>query len=238
MHISLTLALGALGAALAVGTAQAGSLRVSPVLFEVSQARPTATLTLQNQGDAPMIVQVRVFLWRNGPTGDVLTPTTDVAASPPFATVAAGAEQTVRLVRVAPGPPVDEQAYRVLVDELPNPDRSDGHLVTLLMRHSMPLFVEGNGLRRPDVAWAVSADASGYHLTAANHGARRERIADVRLYDAAGALLAEQGGLLGYVLGGSGSDWRLSLKTGGAPSRLSIETDLGHQDVTVSRAAP
>jgi len=234
----LALAMGA--ACLLPAMADAASLRVSPVLFEMAPARPAATLTLHNEGDTPLTVQMRVFHWSNGPDGDVLTPATEVVASPPFSTVAAGAEQTVRLVRTDGKPLEGEQAFRVLVDELPAPDKADGTTVTLLMRHSIPVFVEGTASKQANVTWSVTADKDGFRLTAVNHGQRRQRIADMHVTDASGQVIAERDGLLGYVLANSTVEWRLPRKTGtaGAAVKLALETDLGHQDVSVSPAAP
>jgi fimbrial chaperone protein len=223
-------------AALAPVSADAASLQVSPVLFELQPGRNTATLSLRNDGDQAMTVQMRVFRWRNGAAADTLEPASDLVASPPFAQIAAGGEQTVRLVHASGAAVTGEEAYRILVDELPSPEAAEGHTVTLLVRHSIPIFLESPGVTRPAVAWSATSDGAAYRLNAINSGGRRLRIAGVRLYDAAGAVVAQQNGLMGYVLGASSVNWSLpgvSGANGAAPTRMVLQTDQGPLDVAL-----
>ena len=222
-------------------SAEAGALRVSPVGFNLDAARPAASLSLQNQAAEPLTVQVRVFLWRQDGGKETLEPTKDLVASPPFATLAAGAEQTVRLVRVGAIPASGETAYRILIDELPSAAANDGHSVTLLMRHSLPVFVAGASQQPPAVTWSLSTSTDGLAVTARNAGGKRLRLANVLLYDASGAQLAGQGGLLGYVLGGAEQTWTLARAQGAppaAPTRLRAETDQGAVDVVLDGVHP
>ena len=48
----------------------------------------------------------------------MLTPTNDVVASPPLASLQPNTDYTVRVVRTRKDPAVKEEAYRLLVDEL------------------------------------------------------------------------------------------------------------------------
>jgi fimbrial chaperone protein len=235
------LLLAALTAALAPLAARANSLQVSPVLFELPPGRNTATLSLQNQGDQPMTVQMRVFRWRNGDSGDQLDPASDLAASPPFAQIAPGGSQTVRLVHMSGAPITGEDAYRILVDELPPPDAAQGRTVTLLVRHSIPIFLEGPGATRPAVAWSARLDSGAYRLKAVNTGGRRLRASNVRLYDAQGRVLAYQSGLMGYVLGGSSVDWKVPADPNAQaapPVRLGLDTDQGPLNVALAPPKP
>src|SRR5690349_12830821 len=103
--------------------AAAGSLRVSPVMLQFVAPAGAAMLTLRNEHNEPVDVQARVFRWRQVNGKDELTPTTDVVVSPPITTLPASGEQTVRVVRVDKQPVAEEEAFRVIVDELPNPAR-------------------------------------------------------------------------------------------------------------------
>jgi len=70
---------------LASGFAEAATLSVSPVSFDIVAPRANAKLTLQNRGKEQVAVQVRVFRWVKKNGVDHLIPTRDVVASPPMA---------------------------------------------------------------------------------------------------------------------------------------------------------
>ncbi len=218
------------------GAATAGALRVSPVGFTLPPKQAAASLTLYNDGDAPMVAQVRVFRWTQDASGEHLTPTKDLVVSPPFVTLAPGADQLVRLVRIAGAPTEGEAAYRVLIDQLPAANADPGQQVVLLMRHSLPVFLQSPQSSPASLTWRVEASNGGVTLHAANVGGRRLRLADVALYDGEDRKLAGQGGLVGYVLANSEQAWTLPLAAdaaGHAPTRLHAESDLGPVDVVL-----
>src|ERR1051325_6493292 len=93
--------------------AQPASIRVSPVLAEVRAPAGATALTLRNDNDRPIDVQIRAFGWNQSNGVERLEPTTDVAVSPPLTTVPAGAEYTIRVVRVSRRSLDGEESYRV-----------------------------------------------------------------------------------------------------------------------------
>lgn len=134
-HMWIGLALCA-GMAFGAPAAQAASLSVSPTRLTTKGA--TAELTVRSGGAGGAIGQVRVMRVDRAGGKDVLTPTRDVAASPPALRLAPNQEMTVRLVRTAKTPVRGEECYRVLVDQLPGSEQA-GHMVQFTIRHSVPL---------------------------------------------------------------------------------------------------
>jgi fimbrial chaperone protein len=128
-------------ACLSVSAADAASLRVAPVLLDVASGQPGTTLRVSNDDKVPIRVQVRVYLWTHKGNDDVLSPTKAVVASPPIGVLKPGAENLVRIVRVATTPVTKRESYRVLVDQLPDPKQQAG-VVSILVRHAIPLFFE------------------------------------------------------------------------------------------------
>lgn len=130
------------GFALLAGVAPAStaSLRVAPVGFELTGGTATSTLRLRNEDDHPVAVQVRVFRWRDVNGGMLLEQTRDVVASPPLATLSPGSENIVRIVRLKKGPAGPREAYRVLVDELPDARARRSGQIKILVQHSIPLI--------------------------------------------------------------------------------------------------
>lgn len=189
--------------------AHAASLQISPVTVDLQPGQNAAGITLRNPGDHPLYGQVRIFKWDQTDTDDALTPTQDLIASPPLIQVATQGEQLVRLVRQAAGPSATEQSYRILIDEIPQPDTAAASGVTIRLRYSVPVFVEPAGaIGKPELSWHLLRDAQGWSLRVTNTGIRRGQISAVQLVDAGKTYMISKG-LLGYVLAGRTRQWRI-----------------------------
>jgi fimbrial chaperone protein len=127
---------------LAATGSHAAALRVAPVGLDVAHGGFTATLQVWNTGSAPVSIQVRVYRWTKKGGDDVLSPTKDVVASPPIATLKPGGENIIRIVRVASTKVTAREDYRVLVDQLPDPKAAKAGVITILVRHAIPLHFE------------------------------------------------------------------------------------------------
>ena len=239
MHLRPPIALS-LAAVLATGAhpASAGALQVTPVGFELPPGAAAAVLTVRNGDPTPMNVQVRVFTWRQVDGRDQLTPTDDVAVSPPIAPIGPASEHIVRVVRLIAAS-ATEASYRLIVDELPPPPGLGPQRVQLLLRHSIPLFFEAPGATPPKLAWTVAAGDHALTLTGANTGGRHARISNLKLLDAAGKIVAQHAGLVGYVLAGQAANWTLPTDTpaGARPVRLTADGDGGPIDVPLPPGA-
>src|SRR5215831_943893 len=81
--------------------ASAGSLQVEPVLVDVTAPGAASTITLRNEGAAPINAQIRVFRWSLVDGQEKLEPTDAVVASPPSVTLAPKGQYIARVVRVS-----------------------------------------------------------------------------------------------------------------------------------------
>lgn len=214
-HQGLTKALCLLAGILAglfCMVAQGATLQISPVMVDFQAGTNATGITLKNPGDTPLYGQVRVFRWEQANGEDVLTPTQDLVASPPLIQLGPHAEQLVRLVRTAHEPVAGEQSYRVLIDELPQPDAGTISGVMIRLRYSVPVFIEAaNGLAQPQLAWYLKRNAKGWVLRVSNTGSRRAQVASVQLVNEAGGVVGLNNGLLGYALAGRERSWQLAL---------------------------
>ncbi len=102
------------------GSVVAGQIQVSPVLVAVEAPAAAGQVSLTNGGTAPLTMQVRLFGWDQQNGEDAYHRTGSVVASPPILTIAPGQTSVVRLVRLEKTPPQGEEAYRLIIDELPN----------------------------------------------------------------------------------------------------------------------
>lgn len=226
--------LAALGAALCSVPAYASDLRVAPVVIEPLPGARTTTFTLINNESRALRAQVRVMRWSIDNGREVLTPTTDVVASPPQVSLKAGQHYLVRLVRTAKTPPVGEESYRILVDEVPDPKAAIAPgTVQLVLRLSIPVFFSDTPRRTPQVAWSVQREPGGTWLTATNTGNRRLRVSDLDL-TAGGASVFKQSGLVGYVLPGSTNRFPLTGSLPAGQLQLRATGDAGPVEAVIA----
>ena len=224
------LLLGLLTAGMAAisGMAGASGLQVAPVGLEFQPSSPAQGLWLTNTGSEALHAQVRVFHWTQADGKDVLTPTRALVTSPPMLTLAPGAQQLVRVIRLGTSDASgSEDAYRLLVDELPQSTQQDQTGVHYVLRYSVPVLVEP--ATPPDVAsigaslrWSLVHDDSGLALQVRNTGTTHAQLSDVSLLPPGGAPATVSAGLLGYVLPGMTMRWPLKVPA----SRLAPGTQL------------
>ncbi|MCD2519062.1 molecular chaperone [Massilia sp. G4R7] len=196
-------------ASLAMGTASAANLQISPVSISFRAGQTAAGVTLQNLGEQPLHGQVRVFVWDQKDGEDVLAPATDVVASPPIMEVAPNSTQTVRLVRRNPAPARGEQTYRILIDEIPKGDAAASG-VAIRLQYSVPVFVPpADEAAAPQLAWSIKRQDGAWFLEARNDGALHAQLGATTLRTQNGKEFQLSKGLLGYALPGRTRRWRL-----------------------------
>jgi fimbrial chaperone protein len=189
------------------GTASAGSFEAAPTTIEMPRGKPSAVLYLTNHQDTPLAFQVEAFEWRQDQGEDALAPTTALQASPPIARLAPGARQTVRLRYFGPVRP-QEQAFRLVITELPAPAAVEGQAVRVLLQFRLPLFVAGTSDAPADVRWTVARDGPDFVLTAQNEGGARAKLSRLELA-ASPEAKPIPGADLVYVLAGGHRTWRI-----------------------------
>ncbi|BEP55792.1 molecular chaperone [Variovorax sp. V118] len=211
--------LGLWGACLLGGGAvQAAGLQVSPVTLTLAPTRQGDGLWLSNTGTAPLDAQIRVFRWTQVDGQDRMEPADGLVVSPPMLQLPTDGRQLVRVIRNGPPPAGPaEEAYRVLVDELPVPQAAgaaaDGKKSNLnfVMRHSLPIFVSPAGAEPApaQLRWSLRREDGKAVLEVSNGGGVHAQLADLVFTGADGRAVAAYTGLLGYVLPGATMRWPL-----------------------------
>ncbi len=209
----------ALACMLAVACLQAGAtgLQVAPTTLTLAAARSADGLWLSNTGAEALHAQVRVYAWTQEGGEDHLAPSRALAISPPMLQLEPGARQLVRVIRVGAPPIGNEQAFRLIVDELPldvpapATEAKPGSATALkfTLRYSVPIFVAPATPTAADLeAHVISGDVPA--LEVRNAGSQHSQLA--------GLSLVVQGqredlvpGLLGYVLPGQTMRWPLKI---------------------------
>lgn len=124
------------------GAGIANTLTVSPTSISVPASAQTATIKVRSGNQGTAHGQVRVYRSVNAGQGEQLSPTDAVVASPPAFQLSPNQEATFRLVRQTNAPVQGQECYRVLIDQLPDPNQS-GVAVNFTIRHSIPLCFNG-----------------------------------------------------------------------------------------------
>ena len=206
MHLAIMS--GALGL-LASVPAYASGLQVSPVTVTLTARETADGLTLSNVGDYTVHAQVRVYHWRQGPDGDMLDPSTGLVISPPMVVLEPGGQQLVRVIRTKPAPAEGqaEDAYRIVIDELPVArDESEG--IDFILRYSLPVFIQPAGTEpTPSLTWSLIEADGKIGIGVANAGLKHAQIADVSIRWPDGSQTVLAPGLLGYALPGATRTW-------------------------------
>jgi fimbrial chaperone protein len=220
--------------------AHAGSFQVSPVRIDLGGTTLTAAVTIRNDGADPVVIQSSILAWSQSDGRDDYAPTSDALATPPIATIPAGGEQIVR-VGLRRGPErATELAYRLYVQEVPQPARATGTSLQVALRVGIPVFVAAAEPKAGKLDWkATLADDGQLRLVVANRSNAHLRIAGMTLAapDTKQELVRENG--LAYVLAGQTRAWVLKLPEPAPALRavnLHLFSDAGESDETVSVA--
>jgi fimbrial chaperone protein len=146
-------------AALGLAAGAVHAVTIAPVIVELSPARKVVSVTVTNPSESTVSFQAEVLAWSQPNGADRFEETDDLMVVPPIADIAAGASQIFRITpRIVPSS--REQAYRLILEdvtpEIAGPANSA--TVNLRVRHSLPVFVAGEG--KPGIAVRVAQCAA------------------------------------------------------------------------------
>ena len=250
-------AIPALLLALALPLAQAhaaASILVWPVDPVIEHDERAAALWIENRGNAPSLLQLRIFAWSQEDGADRYADQAEIVGTPPMIRIEPGKRQLVRLTRIIPTPPGVERAFRVVIDEVPMqaaPETPAAPAVGLKFqfRYSIPLFVYGEGLwwkiradrRRnpqsagqPDLSWRIFVQNGQKSLEIRNGGTVHARLTGA-YFRQGGTELPLAQGLFCYVLAGSSI---LRPIADGATATATLNATVNGSPRTLTMAAP
>jgi fimbrial chaperone protein len=122
--------------------ARSGEWRVSPVRLELGRNAKSGVVTVFNESDEPLQVQIRAFEWTQDAEGrDRYTKTEDLLFFPRMMIFAEKEERILRAgIRVPAAK--KEKAYRLYLEEIPGPRKDEGVNVAIAIRIGVPVFVK------------------------------------------------------------------------------------------------
>ena len=203
-------------------------MSVLPVNILFLPGQKASSLTVTNVGTSETAIQIRAYAWSQQDGDDQLTDSDAVVLSPPLATIPAGASQVVRLILRQP-PQGREATYRILIDQIPPP--AEPGVVHLVLRMSIPIFVQPPTRAVPHVQFHLEIDSGKLVLVGINDGLSHEVVHDIVLSASDGRKLKEESGASPYILAGATRRWSIaaqgSLPLPGETLQLTAHTDAG-----------
>lgn len=203
------------------GAAAAGSFSVTPVRVDLAAGTRVGVLTVRNDDQHPVTIEVQPLKWQLQDGNDITTPTRDVLATPPLFKLEPGAEQIIRVALRAPAPTDKEGSYRLMLAEVParaTLARQEKQLQVAL-RLSVPVWVAAAQPTKPDVQWSVTAlPSQQVRVRAENHGSGHLQVADFHVKQNSSAQPLARQPVAFYLLPGQSREW--TLETSGALASL------------------
>jgi fimbrial chaperone protein len=209
--------------------AQAGAFVVSPVRVTLSNKQKVASLTVVNQGAEKTTIQLEALAWSQDEHGkDVLVPTKNILANPPVFTLEPNAKQVIRLGLRKPSIGINEESYRLILQEVPPPLKEGFMGLSVALRMSVPIFVMPTEPIKPAMLWQLKLGAEGLKLLGENQGLGHVQVLSLELYPQEKPPLFNKQAV-SYLLPQQKREWPINNKTlsVGMPVLLKAQTDVG-----------
>ncbi|WP_158615516.1 molecular chaperone [Acidipila sp. EB88] len=188
------------------GLAGAQALAVMPISVALLPGQKATSLTVVNKGQTATSVQIRVYGWSQSDGDDHLVASDIVMASPPIATIAPNASQTIRVV-LRRSPEGEEETYRIILDQLPPPPEPG--VVHVVLRMSIPIFAEPHGPVPSRLTFHLEKQGENTFLVASNTGDTHETLRDMKLALSDGTSVEVKAHGSPYILAGATRRWPL-----------------------------
>jgi fimbrial chaperone protein len=185
----------------------ASSFSVTPVRVELWPGKLNSVIKVNNAGDESLKMQVSVLRWTTDGEKDLYSPVDDILLNPPVFSVPAHSTQVLRLGLRKPNEAQGEQAYRLIVAEIPAPLPAGFQGLRTIVRVSIPIFIK-HPAGTAQLLWEATRDAqNALIITAVNHGNAHIQI---RGMDLASGQAAQPPGrtLNDYLLPGQKHEWK------------------------------
>lgn len=122
--------------------ARGGEWRVSPIRLELGQDAKSGVITVYNEADELLQVQMKAYEWtQDGEGKDRYAETGDLIF---FPRIMVFGKKENRILRVGIKMPAakKEKSYRLFIEEIPGPRKTDGVNIAVAIRFGVPVFVK------------------------------------------------------------------------------------------------
>ena len=202
--------------------ALAGAFGVSPIRIDLDPGARSGLVTVTNDDERKLHFQLKLFEWTQSPTGDdQLADSEDLIFFPQLFTVEPKQKRIIRVGVRAPyeGP---ERAFRLFIEELPDPEATPGSgaQVAVRLRFGVPIFLSAGKVESvPDIA-TVDTAKGALRVVIRNAGSRQIRFEEVTAR-AGDRIVAKAAGW--YVFPGVARTFLLPVTSQDCPLPKSVE---------------
>jgi len=204
----------------------AASLSVAPTRVELTPELRSGSIMLDNTGTTPTTVQVETFAWTRGNSIEELEPTRGLLAVPAVFNLPAGARQVIRVATREAGQGGIEQAYRLVISEVPVADAESAAGVRFALRLSLPVFITPAGARAAP-RWSLGREAGGRSLSVRNDGDAHLHVRRLTVTEKTTGRLLLASDSPRYVLPGAAQSWAFDGPAVSGPALVEADTNLG-----------
>ena len=249
-HVRIALSLLAAGAALISSwlPASAGAFNVKPIRVFLSKDSGSTVVTIENEDQNVLRLQVRAYAWTNDRNGQpVLVPTDDLIVFPTLVDINPMEHRSIRIGFSGSGI-AKERTYRIALDEMPSLESQLGKSrapgLQVRTRVTIPVFFSPMVDSTNTALQNVSVRHGTLRGSVSNGGNVHATVSGVTVTgrDASGNTIFDKAINGWYVL--AGESWDFQANLGSACDKLkslsvSVQSDAGHLERTldVSHAA-
>lgn len=219
----------------------AGSIEITPVRINLSNAVKAGVLTVRNTGTTESVVQVTLNKWTLNGADYAYTQSQELVITPVTFKLAPGAEQIVRLGLRGAVPASNEAAYRLLVEEVPPPPTPGLTGAVLVVRHDLPVFVAPVDKPSLTLHMDLHCTPQGAQLHVANSGNVHNQLRNVTLKELTSKSDLARWDTFDYLLPAAEKTWSLAQVAPaavGKPFAVTLLTDQGTFTADVATPCP
>jgi fimbrial chaperone protein len=158
--------------------------RVSPIRLILDKGTKSGVITIINEGDGPMQVQVMGYEWTQDVDGkDQYGPTNDLIYFPKLLKLDKGERRILRAGIKQPNR-LSEKTYRLFIEEIPEAqqERKEGSVgVNILIRFGVPIFVKPIKEEVKGVIESINLAEGKLKIKVSNTGNSHFRIESIKI---------------------------------------------------------
>lgn len=122
--------------------ASCGEWRVTPIRLDLGRDAKTGVITVSNDADAKLQVQMKAMQWSQDVEGkDVYTESSDLIFFPKIMIFEKKEEKILRAGIKIPAA-AKEKTYRLFIEEIPEPRKGEGANIAIAIKFGVPIFVK------------------------------------------------------------------------------------------------
>ena len=190
--------------------AAAASLSIDPISFTVQPTQGAQVLRVGNSGEQPVRVQISPVRWFLDGESEHEEPADGLILNPPIFTVASQKTQFIRFGERRHEAGDTEKAYRLVIEEVPDPDEVRQPGLRTVLKFSVPVFIAPS---KPvhHLTWSTSLEGGTLHVSALNDGNVHQRLVRLSALRDDGAAMPIFSAAV-YLLPGERRDWAVPVE--------------------------